>query len=359
LSSNLRNKEYYIRNKQYSKEEYFKEIEKLNLGSRKMQELLIREFDFICKKAIYRYANIIKSVSSSGNNLSNNKNCKYCFEVYNSENLKYCYRCINNMKDSMDVSFSATSEMLYEYTTGSLNDYNVRFSYSAMDNVRNADCIESCISCTNLFGCISMKNKENAILNKIYPKDEYKKLREKVIKHMNELPYIDQKNRIYKYGEFFPMEISPFAYNETCAQDFFPLTKEQAKEGGYRWREPEAKNYNITIKGINIVDDIKDVNEEILNEVLGCIHDGKCNHQCLLAFRLTQSELQFYKKHNIPIPDKCSNCRYYAKFSQILLPRLWHRKCMKKNCSNEFETPYSPDRPEIVDCEKCYQQEVY
>ena len=28
-------------------------------------------------------------------------------------------------------------------------------------------------------------------------------------------------------------------------------------------------------------------------------------------------------------------------------------------CSNEFETSYAPDRPEIVYCEKCYQQEVY
>jgi len=26
---------------------------------------------------------------------------------------------------------------------------------------------------------------------------------------------------------------------------------------------------------------------------------------------------------------------------------------------NEFETAYAPDRPEIVYCEKCYQQEVY
>lgn len=32
---------------------------------------------------------------------------------------------------------------------------------------------------------------------------------------------------------------------------------------------------------------------------------------------------------------------------------------MKKGCQNEFETSYSPDRPEIIYCEKCYQQEIY
>ncbi len=29
-----------------------------------------------------------------------------------------------------------------------------------------------------------------------------------------------------------------------------------------------------------------------------------------------------------------------------------------KQCPNEFETSYAPERPEIVYCEKCYQQEV-
>ena len=48
--------------------------------------------------------------------------------------------------------------------------------------------------------------------------------------------------------------------------------------------------------------------------------------------------------------------------------KLWERTCMcdkkdhlhgEKKCEIEFETSYSPDRPEIVYCEKCYQQEVY
>jgi hypothetical protein len=33
--------------------------------------------------------------------------------------------------------------------------------------------------------------------------------------------------RIYKYGEFFPSELSPFAYNETTAQEYYPLTKKK------------------------------------------------------------------------------------------------------------------------------------
>lgn len=30
----------------------------------------------------------------------------------------------------------------------------------------------------------------------------------------------------------------------------------------------------------------------------------------------------------------------------------------ENHCPNEFETTYSPDRPEIVYCEECYNAEV-
>ena len=65
---------------------------------------------------------------------------------------------------------------------------------------------------------------------------------------MNDMPYIDKKGRIYRYGEFFPSELSPFCYNETIAQEYFPLTKEEATEQGYKWKEKEERNYNIDIK---------------------------------------------------------------------------------------------------------------
>lgn len=358
LSSNLRNKEFYIRNKQYSKGDYFNEIKKLNLGSRKSRESLIVEFETFKKHAIYRFANIIKSVNSYGNNLLNVKDCKNCFDVHDAENVKNSYRAFYE-KDSMDMDYAGKGELMYEYVTGALNDYNVKFSCSAFDTVQNAEYIENCISSSNLFGCISLKNKEYAILNKVYSKEVFFKLREKIIEHMNNMPFIDNNSREYKYGEFFPIEFSPFSYNETIAQDFFPLTKDEILNMGYSWKDPEPKEYIITIQTEKIPDNIKETGDDILQEVLGCAHHGECNHRCITAFRLTQDELQFYKKHNIPLPDKCSNCRYYERFAKILPPKLWHRKCMKEGCQNKFETSYAPDRPEIVYCEHCYQQEVY
>jgi len=33
-----------------------------------------------------------------------------------------------------------------------------------------------------------------------------------------------------------------------------------------------------------------------------------------------------------------------------------HTEHYSKHCQNEFETSYSPDRPEVVYCESCYNR---
>lgn len=124
----------------------------------------------------------------------------------------------------------------------------------------------------------------------------------------------------------------------------------------------------LDIKSENISNNIKDVKEEIIGKVIECEHKGKCNEQCTEAFKIIKSELQFYKRMNLPLPSLCPNCRHSQRLEMRNPPKLWHGKCMcdkenhfhgKENCEIEFETSYSPERPEIVYCEKCYQQEVY
>ncbi|MFA5827608.1 MAG: hypothetical protein WC839_03905, partial [Candidatus Paceibacterota bacterium] len=209
------------------------------------------------------------------------------------------------------------------------------------------------------FACIGLRSKQYCILNKQYTKKQYEELVPKIIKHMNDMPYIDSKGRIYKYGEFFPSELSPFCYNETIAQEYFPLTKEQALDQGYKWKDKEERNYQIDIKNKDIPDNIKDITDDILGKIIECGHKGGCNQQCTEAFKIIPEELQFYQRMNLPLPRLCPNCRHYERLAQRNPLKLWHRSCMKEGCTNEFETSYAPERPEIIYCEKCYQQEVY
>jgi hypothetical protein len=215
-------------------------------------------------------------------------------------------------------------------------------------------------------------------VTKEYSKEEYQALLPKIIAHMDELPYTDKKGRKYGYSEFFPIEHSPFGYNETTAYEYFPLNKDEVVEKGYVWKEAETKNYQITLNPENIPDQSKDIPDGIVNEIIGCEHQGKCQEQCTMAFRIIPQELAFYRRMSLPLPHLCPNCRHYERVKERNPLKLWRRKCQcgrvasengayqnqsshfhaQSPCSNEFETSYAPERPEIVYCEACYQSEV-
>lgn len=365
--SNLRNKNYYIFNQPYTKEEYSKKIKEFNLSSFQSIQDFRKKFAEIYKKSIHKYANILKSTMAVGDNLENTKNCQFCFDLTeNVENCKYSHWGVQ-FKDSYDSGPGAGggAELMYEiFDTGIQGSRN--FFTSVVYGSQDIYYSFNCYSCSNLFGCIGLRSKEYCIFNKQYSKEEYEALKTKIIEHMNAMPYVDKRGLIYKFGEFFPVETSPFAYNETVAQDYFPLTKEQAVKNGYNWRDPENKNYKITINSEKLPDDIKDVEDPILNEVIGCAHQGKCNDICSTAFKIIPQELQFYKKLGIPLPRYCFGCRHAMRLRLRNPMELWHRQCMcdkkghshKGGCTVEFETSYAPGREEIIYCEQCYNAEV-
>ena len=370
---NLRNKSYYIFNQPYSKDEYFKKIKELELGSYyNLEKIKNKVLGDLWLKYPCKYFHGRRNINSDGEYIWNSKNVKNSYGITGGENLRYCQHLSYSpgSKDSYDhFRFGMGSELIYESLMCGDNISALKFCYLCTVECSDLTYCMFCLSSKNLFACIGLRNKQYCILNKQYTKEEYEELVPKIIKHMNDMPYIDKKGKIYKYGEFFPAELSPFAYNETIAQEYFPLTKEEALEKGYQWKDREDRNYQADLKTEDLPDNIKDVNEDIINKVIECEHKGARNEQCTEAFKISPDELQFYKRMNLPLPRLCPNCRHYQRLKQRNPLKLWHRVCMcnKENhhnhnagkCEIEFETSYAPDRPEIVYCEKCYQQEVY
>jgi len=356
---NLRNKKYCFLNKQYSKEEYKKIINDLDFGSYKK----LKEFTDKYKKFIldypYKYAGIFRSNECTGDNIINSKNLRACFDMYgNVEDSSYLAHGLD-AKDSFDMyGFGVGASLMYEGVDSGLKASNNLFCVLNHGSI-NTDYTYMCYNSKNLFGCIGIRKGEYCILNKQYTKEEYEELIPKIIKHMNDMPYIDRKGRVYKYGEFFPSELSPFAYNETIAQEYYPKNKDLIAKEGYLYRNATERNYNITIKSEDLPDHIKDTKDDVINEIIACPNNGNELTQCTEAYKIMPEELSFLRRYNIALPRYCPNCRHYERLSQRNPFKLWHRKCMKEGCNNEFETSYSPDRPEIVYCEKCYQQEVY
>jgi hypothetical protein len=247
------------------------------------------------------------------------------------------------------------TDNIYECITSGLEGYNLKFCFNCFENVRDLEYCMYCIGSKDCFGCVGLFKKQYCIFNKQYTKEEYNELREKIISHMNMMPYVDANKRSYSYGEFFPFDLSPIAYNESMAQDFYPIGKAQAEHDGHVWHDVIAKEFLITTKANDVPDSLHDVDETILSEVISC-------KKCDKAYKIIPAELRFYKKIGIPLPRMCPDCRFVERFSYINPPELWHRGCMnilvEGKCPNEFETSYAPNRPEIVYCESCYQQEI-
>ena len=338
---NLRQKKYCVLNKEYSKEEYDKILKSYKLEKYSGQEKTKKEFKEFLSKQIRRFANIRNSVNCTGDGIFNCKNTRDSVFARGCEDLRFLWKG-NNIKDSYDLTPAGESSQCYEGLTPD-HDYRALFSIYSLKS-QEISYVENCHSSKHLFGCCAIKHGQYCILNKQYTKEEYFVLKEKLIDHMK---------KTGEYGEFFPSNMSNFGYNETMAQEYFPLTKEKAIKKGFKWWDKLQKTTGKeTIKKEKIPDSIVDIGEDILDEVLSC-------EECDRNYKIVKNEFLFYKKHLIPIPRKCFFCRNSERLKLENPLKLHHRKCMNEGCQNEFETSYAPERPEIIYCESCYNKEVY
>ena len=360
LSVGLRHKKYCFKNKQYAKEEYEKILADYRLDTYTGTESAKKEFVSLLTQYPRKFANLKQSVNCTGDDLNHCKNVKNSFNIGRGEDLRF-FESGDGPKDSYDITVGGEHNQCYECLTPD-HSYRGLFTIYSWKNQEISYC-ENCHSSKYLFGCAGMKKSSHCILNKQYSEKEYKALKAKIIERMKE----DNE-----WGQFFPSRYSPFGYNETLAEIYFPLEKEDAKQGGFKWQENlQFTAQKETLKSSEIPDSIQDISDNILDEVLSCL-------SCHRNYRIIPQELTFYREMRIPIPRQCFYCRNRARFAFRNPYKLWHRKCTcggeksengiyqnqtshfhgSSHCPNEFETSYAPDRPEIVYCEQCYQTEV-
>jgi hypothetical protein len=308
---------YKIFNQQYSEAEYQQEINKLKSNL----PVAFAKFNELKKQTIHKFADSVQCENCTGDVIYRSENCLNCFGLSDSENCKYCCDA-SHLKDCYDLDNDDNSELVYE-SIGSEHNYSHYFNDISWYN-REINYCSLCFHSKNIFGCCSMIKGEFCILNKQYSEDEYNNLRKKIIEDI-------KKSK--EYGEFFPIDISLFAYNETIAQDYYPLTKEEILQKGYQWKEEEKPN-------------IQQASENI----------KKCV-KCESIFRITPQENNFYNKLNIAKPEKCFKCRHRSRIALRNPRKIFKRNCAK--CAKEIVTSYGPDRVEKIYCEDCYNKELY
>ncbi len=363
LCAGLRGKKFHFKNKQYSEEEYEKILKDYRLDTYSGMEKAENEYKNLILKYPRKHAdNFHNTDNVIGDIISYSKNVKSCFVGKNLENCRYGEYTggVNDpVKDSFDVTMTGGASECYECVTGDHSQMN----FFGLFSVKSQDVryCHHCHNCKHCFGCVGLRDSNYSIFNKQYSKEEYEQLVRKIIEQMEAMPYVDKAGIKYKYGEYFPIELSYFGYNESCAMEQLPISREEAREKGYNWQEGVQHTLGKeTIKPKNIPESINDITDAILDEVLACV-------DCKRNYKIAKNELAFYRKMEIPLPRRCFWCRHNSRLKRRNPMKLWHRQCMCEKgshghagrCQNEFETSYAPERPEIIYCKDCYNKEVY
>ena len=351
LSMNLRNKRNYIRNKEYPQEEYRRlKKEIMDRVAQGQLEDVLQEFSRLKERSIHRAREVVSCENVTGDYLKDSRNLRHCFDVSYGEDCAYIFTGFQ-IKDLLDVCHTTDAQLGYESLSLGYGSYNTIFTHGSWSS-RNLLYCDIVQTGSDMCGCVCMKPGKYCILNKQYAKEEYEKLASKIIEHMRQTR---------EWGEFFPAGISPFAYNETTAQVYFPLTREEAQARGFGWREETDDSAQVSrvIPAQSLPAGIDAVPDDVLQwAVLSEGGDPSTGSgQAGRPFRIVKKELEFYRFHRLPVPHFHPDERHRRRMMLRNPRKLWSRKCMK--CAKPIETTYAPERAEIVYCEECYLKEVY
>ncbi|MBI5411724.1 hypothetical protein HZA43_00945 [Candidatus Peregrinibacteria bacterium] len=336
----LRNQEYQIFNKPVSKEAFKKFSEELRSGAPRL-EAMKEEFANYLLKFPQQALQNINCENCTGDYLRSCRNALECYMAENLEDCAYAWNIPQGAKDACDINYTPKGELIYNAMSGTNSSRSMALVHG-WDLSESFYCFE-CFYGNDLFGCVGLKHKKYCILNKQYSKEDYFNLKSLIINHMG---------KTGEWGQFFPIALSPFAYNETIAQEYFPLTKEQAVQKGWRWKDPEIAHLDVKkiIPAAKLPDNVSGIPDDILNWAIQC----EVTHR---PFRIVAQELKFYRDMGLPIPHLHPDERYRRRKALENSRRLYARTCAK--CQAPIETTYQPERLEIVYCEACYLKEVY
>lgn len=344
MCSNLKNKEYFIFNKKYDRATF----EKLMFSLSNHAELIKYFNDWYQFKILYpqRATHGFLNENVLGDYLVQCKDVDYCFDSMELWNCKYFCRSFGSAKDCMDCDECGDGvELLYENAISGFGLQNSRFGIFSVNQSADLDYCYSCFFSKNCFGCVGLSRKQYCILNKQYTKQEYDELVPRIIGHMKKTSGIT--GQAGEWGEFFPVEYSDMAYNETVAQEYYPLTKEEVLKRGWKWRDKDAKEYQPATA--QVPNNSREADSSLCKGLLAC-------EACGRNYKIVDQELRFYQTQGVIIPKKCFYCRHGNRFNLRNARRLFDRHC--DNCDIAIKTTYSPDRPEKVFCEPCYQQSL-
>ena len=337
MSWNLRNKKYCFLNKQYSKEEYEAKVNSIDLSSYATIQKLQKEFEaHVMNDVTHPVDWNAETEDCVGNYLEKCHACTMGFGLSESEN---CFDATRGlaMKDCMYASGVGNGELCTNTILG-LNCYNVHNAFYSAD-CSDCEYLDQCYQCENCFGCVGLRKKQYCILNTEYSKEEYERLKGEIIERMKQSG---------EYGRL-PRAMTYTGYNVSLATFYWQLSREDAQRAGYMW-EDEAHGHPDGKSTALLPDKLIDAPVDSVKQVLLCCETNR-------PFKMIPQEMEFYKKHNTPLPRLYPDHRNRLRFKYLLA--VDPREIVCTMCGKTVMTYY----PESwgykkIACRECYVQTV-
>lgn len=350
MCTNLVNKEYHFKNQPLTKADYEQKLAESKLSDISMVRKVQEYFHNYASTFPVKYAQILNSENCVWDFIINSKNCIECYDVSDSENCKYVQLGVE-VKNMMDCSNMYIRPEWCLETLGTIEVSNVLYCLYVFHS-RNLLYSEQCFSCQDCFGCVGLRNQKYCIGNKPYSVAEYETTVGKIIDHMR---------ATREWGEYFPASLSPFGYNESVANDYLPLTEQEAKERWLGWHDGENKNTYVwpfhtplPIEQYNEKNVGYEVAQKNIDELLAGIIECEISHK---PFKIIRQELIFYIENYLPIPTRHPDQRHKDRMSQRNPHELHERVCGE--CGTTVISTYPVSRPEKILCEECYRRLVH
>lgn len=338
--SNLRNKQYHVRNKAVSREDYLG-IKKTFVDGRfstfdqnrqKWRDVL----DTAAYPAVYQ----ANCDDCDGDVLFNCSRCYECYNCRNTVDCRYCWRVTPGQKlvSSMDLTGSGYGELFYNLVGAGGGSYYLRMCTDCHESSELTYCM-NCYYCRHCFGCCSLKRKQYCVFNKQLTKNEYESLIPRILEYMEQTG---------EWGKFFPAGMTPFPYNKSLASVHLPLPREEVAQRGWRWVE-DKDTVEDTGPDAEMIDSVNEVSDAVCDQILRCA----VTHR---PYKIIAPELALYRTLQVPLPREHPDQRIARRYALLNPHRMWTRRCAGDG--KEIRTTFSPDRPERVYCLDCYLQEL-
>ncbi len=334
---NLRNKSYCLFNKQLSKAEYERQVAQMDLSDAGVLHKLNHRYEEFLFSQPHKAIRSIASEHCTGDYIRWSKNVEHAYHVEHCRDAKFIADC-QRLVDSYDVdSWGGTgAQLLYECETVGEGANSIFFTSHSFDGVHDLWYSYNCQSSHDLFGCIGMRHRKYCILNKQYTPTEYAVQKEKIVAHMKSTR---------EWGEYFPVELSPFPYNITKAHELYPLSKEEVLARGWRWDSTSHSGIGPATMAHPPPAKLSDFGEAQIDSIWTCELSSK-------EFRITKQELDFHRRKNIALPRCCFAERHKRRTSKLNPRRLHLRNCA--GCQSEMQTSYQPEFQAPLLCQDCF-----